>query len=235
MCTRPFGNTKQDCKPQPKPKKNKIADPKTKKKQCCRPQPKPKKRIRLQTPTICVLVGSAIFCFLVLVRFAILFFGFWLGSAIFPQTVVTLRGSYGRSQGLVLIEVLALGVWFRLHRNAVLKFHVGFDCAGSRKIGIPKIAISKASFYRVFVYVFGHELHFAWQVQLAVCQRLCLRRNAVLRFYVGFDCAGSHKVVVPNFTISKASFFRVFLHVFGHELHFAWQAQGIRHMWKSET
>ena len=28
-----------------------------------------------------------------------------------------------------------------------------------------EIAISKASFYRVFVYVFRHERHFAWQVQ----------------------------------------------------------------------
>ena len=82
---------------------------------------------------------------------------------IFPQTVVTQRGSYDKGKGRVLIEVLALR--FRLRRNAVLRFYVDFDCAGSHKVCGPEIAISKASFYRVFLYVFGHELHFAWQVQ----------------------------------------------------------------------
>ena len=70
---------------------------------------------------------------------------------------------------------------------------------------------------------------------LALGRWFRLRRNAVLRFYVDFDCAGSHKVAVPIFTISKASFYRVFVHVFAHERHFAWQVQGIRHLWRSET
>ena len=65
----------------------------------------------------------------------------------------------------MLIEVLALDCGFRLRRNAILRFYVDFDCAGSHKVCGPQIAISKASFYRVFMYVFGHELHFAWQVQ----------------------------------------------------------------------
>ena len=65
----------------------------------------------------------------------------------------------------MLIEVLALTCWIRLRRNAVLRFLVDFDCAGSHRLGIEEIAISKASFYRVFVHVFGHELHCAWQVQ----------------------------------------------------------------------
>ena len=68
-----------------------------------------------------------------------------------------------------------------------------------------------------------------------MCRRFRLRRNAVLRFYIDFDCAGSHKVAVPILAISKASFYRVFVHVFGHERHFAWQVQGIRHLWRSET
>ena len=70
---------------------------------------------------------------------------------------------------------------------------------------------------------------------LALGRWFRLRRNAVLRFYVDFDCAGSHKVAVPIFTISKASFYRVLVYVFGHERHFAWQVQGIRHLWRSET
>ena len=65
----------------------------------------------------------------------------------------------------MLIEVLALGRWFRLRRNAVLRFYVDFDCAGSHKVWAAEIAISKASFYRACVHVFGHELHFAWQVR----------------------------------------------------------------------
>ena len=69
----------------------------------------------------------------------------------------------------------------------------------------------------------------------SVCRRFRLRRNAVLRLYIDFDCAGSHKVAVPILAISKASFYRVFVHVFGHERHFAWQVQGIRHLWRSET
>ena len=38
-----------------------------------------------------------------------------------------------------------------------------------------------------------------------------LRRNSLLRFYfyVDFDCAGSHKVCVMDFSISKGSFYRV--------------------------
>ena len=70
---------------------------------------------------------------------------------------------------------------------------------------------------------------------LALCRRFRLRRNAVFRFYVDFDCAGSHKVCVAEIVMSKVSFYRVFVYVFGHELQFAWQVQGIRHLWRSET
>ena len=83
----------------------------------------------------------------------------------FPKQWLHWRGSYGKGKGRVLIEVLALTRWFRLRRNAVLRFYVDFDCAGSHKVAVPIFTISKASFYRVFVYVFGHERHFAWQVQ----------------------------------------------------------------------
>ena len=43
---------------------------------------------------------------------------------IIPQTMVTLRGSYGKGKGQVLIEVLSVTRWFRLRRNAVLRFYV---------------------------------------------------------------------------------------------------------------
>ena len=56
-------------------------------------------------------------------------------------------------------QCFTLGRRFRLRRNAVLRFYVDFDCAGSHKGWVPEIAISKTSFYRVFVYLFGHELH----------------------------------------------------------------------------
>ena len=66
----------------------------------------------------------------------------------------------------MITEVLALTRWFRLRRNAVLRFYVDFNCAGSRQVCAPQSAISKALLDRVFVYVFGHhELYFAWQVQ----------------------------------------------------------------------
>ena len=64
----------------------------------------------------------------------------------FPKQCVALRGSYGRCQGRVLIEVLALTRWFRLRRNAILRFYVDFDCAGSRKGCVWEIAISKHRF-----------------------------------------------------------------------------------------
>ena len=70
---------------------------------------------------------------------------------------------------------------------------------------------------------------------LALGRRFRLRRNAVLRFYVDFDCAGSHKRCGPRIAISKASFYRVFAYVFGHERQFAWQVQGIHRLWRSET
>ena len=61
----------------------------------------------------------------------------------------------------VLIEVLALIRGFPLRRNAVLRFHVDFDGAGSHKVAVSKFAILKGSFYRVSVHVFGDEVHFA--------------------------------------------------------------------------
>ena len=67
--------------------------------------------------------------------------------------MVTLRGSYGKDKGRVLIEALALSVGLRLRRNAVLRFYVDFDCAGSHKVSVAEIAISKASFYRAHVRV----------------------------------------------------------------------------------
>ena len=42
---------------------------------------------------------------------------------------------------------------------------LSIDCAGSHKVYAKKIAISKRSFYRLVVHVFGHELRVAWQVQ----------------------------------------------------------------------
>ena len=64
---------------------------------------------------------------------------------------------------------------FRLRRNAILRFYVDFDCVGSRKVWVVEYAISKASFYRVFVYVFGYELHFAWPAQESVTLNVSLR------------------------------------------------------------
>ena len=53
----------------------------------------------------------------------------------------SLRGSYGKGKGRVLIEILAVTWWFRLRRNAVLRFYVDFDCAGSHKACAAEIAI----------------------------------------------------------------------------------------------
>ena len=58
----------------------------------------------------------------------------------------------------MFFEVFALCRWFRLGRNAVLRFYVRYDCAGSYKVCGPQSAISKASFYRVSIYACGHEL-----------------------------------------------------------------------------
>ena len=77
-------------------------------------------------------------------------------SFLFPKQCVALRGSSGKCKGRVLIEVLALTRWFRLRRNAVLRFYVDFDCAGSHKACVAEIAISKTSL--AFVRVFGNAL-----------------------------------------------------------------------------
>ena len=47
--------------------------------------------------------------------------------------------------------------------------------------------------------------------------------------HVHFDCAGSHKVVAAPFALPGQSSRAGAVLVFGHEVHFAWQAQGIRH------
>ena len=61
-----------------------------------------------------------------------------------------------------------------------------------------------------------------------------------MRFYVDFDCAGSHKVCGPRIAISKASDMNVILHgrckesvtCGGQKREFTWQVQGIGHIVK---
>ena len=90
------------------------------------------------------LGGVCLFGFFGSCGFGLAFFG---GVCFFPQTVVTLRGSYGKGKkGRVLIKVLALCRRFRPRRNAVLRFCIDFDCAGSREVCVSEIAISRRRF-----------------------------------------------------------------------------------------
>ena len=90
-----------------------------------------------------------------------------------PNSVSTLRGSYGRCKGWCLIRVLTLGrsillVNFRVKRP-LWNFDMRFDCAGSHK---------------VYAVVFGRGIfpvnfHIKWLLWTDALH---------------FDCAGSHKV-----------------------------------------
>ena len=114
---------------------------------------------------------------------------------------------------------------FRLRRNAVLKFYVDFDCAGSLKLPSQKSQLnSKASFYRVFAYVFGHELHLRGRCKDSVtCGG---QKREFTRQVPGIG----HVVKIVASAVFRGGCQRVGRRASFEGLRFTWQAQGIRTM-----
>ena len=126
-----------------------------------------------------------------------------------PNSVSTLRGSYGKRKGLgarLRCRLLSASVLCGMYRRFVLLLdvEVHFDCAGSHKVRCRLLSASVLrGMYRRFVLLLDVEVHFDCAGSHKVRCRLLsasvlrgLRRRFVLLLDVEmcFDCAGSHKV-----------------------------------------
>ena len=122
----------------------------------------------------------------------------------------------------MLIEVLAVTWWFRLRRNAVLRFYVDFDCAGSRNVGVPNSQFRRHRF--------------------TGCSCTFSDMNFILhgRCKEAFTCGGQkreftwqvqgigHVVKIVAGAVFRGRCQNVGRRVSFEGLRFTWQAQGIR-------
>ena len=141
--------------------------------------------------------------------FVIFIGGYWWIFIISPNSVSTLRGSYGKRKRpwcQIKVPALSASVLRGIYRRFVLLLdvEVRFDCAGSHKVSWRLLSASVLrGIYRRFVLLLDVEVRFdcagshkvSWRLLSASVLRGMYRRFVLLLdVEVRFDCAGSHKV-----------------------------------------